>query len=143
MGTILIVEDSAVMRGRMREVLIAQGHVVKEAGNGREALTMLECFTPDCILLDLMMPEMGGLDFLRRQNERGTPPPVIVLHSEFPESTQAACRAEGAIDFLIKPFDESELRAAVREAVAARASTDPTVLDATQAAMNEDRPRAT
>jgi CheY-like chemotaxis protein len=120
---VLIVEDSPVTRARMRTSLSKQGYEIKEAANGREALTMLEVFTPDCILLDLMMPEMGGLDFLRRQNERGAHPPVVVLHTGFPESTLAACRAEGAIDFLLKPFDPDELTSAVREAVALNAAS--------------------
>jgi CheY-like chemotaxis protein len=120
---VLIVEDSPVTRARMRTSLSKQGYEIKEAANGREALTMLEVFTPDCILLDLMMPEMGGLDFLRRQNERGAHPPVVVLHTGFPESTLAACRAEGAIDFLLKPFDPDELVSAVREAVALNAAS--------------------
>jgi CheY-like chemotaxis protein len=119
---VLVVEDSPVTRARMRATLSRQGYEVKEAVNGREALTMLEVFTPDCILLDLMMPEMGGLDFLRRQNERGAHPPVVVLHTGFPESTLEACRAEGAIDFLLKPFDSDELASAVREAVALHAA---------------------
>ena len=123
MAKVLIVEDSPVTRARMRTSLSKQGYEIKEAANGREALTMLEVFTPDCILLDLMMPEMGVLDFLRRQNERGTHPPVVVLHTGFPESTLAACRAEGAIDFLLKPFDPDELVSAVREAVALNAAS--------------------
>ena len=123
MAKVLIVEDSPVTRVRMRGTLSKLGYDIKEAANGREALTMLEVFTPDCILLDLMMPEMGGLDFLRRQNERGAHPPVVVLHTGFPESTLAACRAEGAIDFLLKPFDPNELVSAVREAVALNAAS--------------------
>ena len=110
-------------RARMRDVLTLQGYEVTEAANGREALMLLETFTPDCILLDLLMPEMGGLDFLRRRNELVERSPVVVLHSGFPESTQAACRAEGAIDFLLKPFDADELLSAVREAVALRAAS--------------------
>jgi CheY-like chemotaxis protein len=117
-ATILIVEDSSVTRGRMRDVLTSQGHEVREAANGRDALTLLERFTPECILVDLMMPEMGGLDFLRRQSESRARPPVIVLHTDFPESTRDACRAAGAVDFVLKPFDESELTTAVRGAVA-------------------------
>ena len=122
MATILIVGDSPMTRARMRDVLSLQGYEVQEAANGREALTLLDTITPDCVLLDLMMPEMGGLDFLRRRNEREERSPVVVLHTGFPESTQAACRAEGAIDFLLKPFDADELLAAVREAVALNAA---------------------
>jgi len=123
-ATVLIVEDSPVTRARMCGVLAARGYEVKEAANGREALAMLRAVTPDCILLDLMMPEMGGLDFLRRRNELEARCPVVVLHTGFPESTQAACRAEGASDFLLKPFDEDELTSAVREAVALKASVE-------------------
>lgn len=123
MAKILIVEDSPSTRARMRDVLTLQGYEVMEAANGREALMLLETCTPDCVLLDLLMPEMGGLDFLRRRNELEERSPVVVLHTGFPESTQAACRAEGAIDFLLKPFDADELVSAVREAVALRAAS--------------------
>ena len=122
MANILIVDDSAIQRGRMREALRTQGHDVREAGDGREALTVLEGFAPECILLDLMMPEMGGLEFLRGQAERGRRTPTVVLHTDFPESTQEACRLEGAIDFLLKPIDEKELQSVVREALAAHAA---------------------
>ena len=90
--------------------------------SGQEGLRLFFAHQPDLVIVDLMMPEMGGLDFLRRRNERETRSPVVVLHTGFPESTQVACRAEGAIDFLLKPFDADELLSAVREAVALSAA---------------------
>jgi len=68
--TILIVDDKAGVRTLVREYLTAQGFNVVAAANGREALYVARHEKPDLILLDIMMPEMDGYEFIRRQSAR-------------------------------------------------------------------------
>lgn len=65
MYKVLIVEDERILREAYREILTQEGFVVQESANGREALDTLRDFQPDLILLDILMPEMDGLSFLK------------------------------------------------------------------------------
>src|SRR5581483_5268292 len=78
---ILVVEDDPASRAVLRQVLEKQGHRVVEAGNGREALAHLGGDGPGLILLDLMMPEMDGFQFLEELRQRGDDRrfPVVVV----------------------------------------------------------------
>ena len=78
---VLLVEDDAVARDLMRRTLVAGGWTVREASNGREALTMIQRSRPDLVLLDLMMPEMDGFEFLEqfRANPAWRGIPVVVV----------------------------------------------------------------
>src|SRR4051794_13923760 len=81
MTRILVIDDERLLRAPVASVLRHAGYEVDCAGSGEEALQVLESATPDLILLDLMMPGMGGLGFLRRlrADERWAAVPVIVL----------------------------------------------------------------
>lgn len=76
---ILVVEDEAVLRDAYSKVLTHEGYTVAEAANGKEALVQLKQFKPDLILLDILMPEMDGLDFLRTANLPGQYPGIKVI----------------------------------------------------------------
>ncbi len=80
-ATVLVVEDDADLRELTRRMLLGAGHIVREAGNGKEALAALERGRPDLILLDLMMPEMDGFTFideLRAQPAYADLPVIVV-----------------------------------------------------------------
>jgi CheY-like chemotaxis protein len=81
MTRILVIDDERLLRAPVASVLRHAGYEVDCAGSGEEALQLLESARPDLILLDLMMPGMGGLGFLRRlrADERWAAVPVIVL----------------------------------------------------------------
>ena len=79
MGKIPIVEDSWVTRRILVRILKGDGHDLLEAGSGKEGLEMAEKHMPDCILLDLLMPEMDGFDVLQALGEKDLKIPVIVL----------------------------------------------------------------
>ncbi|MCS7062339.1 MAG: response regulator, partial [Anaerolineae bacterium] len=78
MQTILVVDDEAKLRELIRLYLTQEGYRVVEATNGREALFVARHEKPDLILLDLMMPEMGGYDFIRAFTKESNTP-IIVL----------------------------------------------------------------
>jgi hypothetical protein len=80
-GPVLIVEDDAAMRQLLRRMLVGEGWAVIEAENGRVGLERVAEHTPGLILLDLMMPEMDGFEFVARLRERepGSTVPVVVV----------------------------------------------------------------
>jgi DNA-binding response OmpR family regulator len=111
--TILVVDDKANVRQLLSEYLTGQGFKVVTATNGREALYAARHETPDVILLDIMMPEMDGYEFLH-EYRRGRSVPVIIITAR-EEETDAVLGLElGADDYVIKPFRMRELVARVR-----------------------------
>jgi DNA-binding response OmpR family regulator len=123
--TILIVDDKASVRILVQEYLSEQGFRVVSAANGREALYTARQEKPDLILLDIMMPEMDGYEFIRVfRRERDTS--IILLTAKIDESDKVVGLELGADDYVTKPFSMRELLARIR-AVLRRASksTDP------------------
>ena len=111
--TILVVDDKSSVRTLVRDYLMAEGFRVVTAGNGRDALYVARHEKPDLILLDIMMPEMGGYEFLRLyRKERNTP--VILLTAKVEESDKVLGLELGADDYVTKPFGMRELVARIR-----------------------------
>jgi DNA-binding response OmpR family regulator len=114
-GTVLIVEDDPDCRDMHKAALLWSGFHVVTARNGIEALAALDVQRPCVILLDLMMPIMDGLTFLRERH-RTRPDsdsvPVICVSAGGRDLTAAALR-EGAVNCFPKPIDLDELCAAV------------------------------
>jgi len=127
--TILVVDDKASVRNLVRDYLEAEGFRVVIAANGREALYSARQEKPDLILLDIMMPEMSGYDFIRvYRKERETP--IILLTARLEESDKVLGLELGADDYITKPFGLKELVARIN-AVIRRAegpTTTPEVL---------------
>ncbi len=114
-ASILTVDDSSSMRRMVRAALEADGHRVREAGNGCEALGALEAEPADLVITDLYMPVMDGLSLLLALRERAEyrSLPVLLLTTERAEEVKARVRASGATGWLVKPFQPEELRRAV------------------------------
>jgi two-component system alkaline phosphatase synthesis response regulator PhoP len=111
--TILIIDDKSSVRTLVRDYLSAEGFRVVEAENGRDGLYVSRHEKPDLILLDIMMPEMGGYEFLRlHRRERNTP--VILLTAKLEESDKVLGLELGADDYVTKPFGMRELVARIR-----------------------------
>ncbi|GBF08150.1 winged helix family two component transcriptional regulator [Deinococcus aerius] len=113
MKTILIVEDNPGIRDLVRDYLGEHGYRVRVASGGQEGLLEARHHPPDLILLDVMMPGMDGLDFLRkyRVSERT---PVIFLTARDQEIDKVLGLELGADDYVTKPFSMAELLARVR-----------------------------
>jgi len=113
-----VVDDEPRVGAMLRDILVELGYVVELAGRGAEALQLVPVFEPDVVLLDLLMPEMPGvevLDHLRR--DRPTLPVVIMSGNEDVEVARATLRA-GAFDYLGKPVSLEAIARVVAAAVA-------------------------
>jgi CheY-like chemotaxis protein len=107
--TILIVDDSYINRELIMGFLIGYDVNIIEAGNGHEALDILASSTPDLILLDLIMPDMDGFEFLKVMKTKNNKIPVIVLTAYLKETTYQKCMDMGVDGYLNKPYKMTEL----------------------------------
>ncbi|MPR10025.1 adenylate/guanylate cyclase domain-containing protein [Microvirga tunisiensis] len=114
-GRILVVDDNASNRGLLLRRLEREGHQTIEARSGRQALQILDTEDVDLILLDLMMPDMNGLQVLERlkAHERLRDIPVIMISGLQETASIVRCIEAGAEDYLPKPFDQVLLRARI------------------------------
>jgi len=122
--TLLVVDDKATVRQLLRDYLVEQGFNVVTATNGREALYTARHENPDAILLDLMMPEMDGYEFLQ-QYRRERSVPVIIITAREEESDAVLGLELGADDYVVKPFRMRELAARVRAVLRRAEPPDP------------------
>ena len=111
--TILVVDDAESLRTMVKSYLTQEGYRVVTAANGREALFVARQERPDLILLDLMMPELGGFEFISAHSRDGDAP-VIILTAKIEESDKVLGLELGADDYLTKPFSLRELTARIR-----------------------------
>jgi two-component system KDP operon response regulator KdpE len=126
---VLLVEDTPQMRKSVSMILGGHGYDVAQASSGEEALQEFARRLPDVILLDLMLPDIGGLDVCRRVRERSSVP-IIVLSARGDETTKVEALDLGADDYLTKPFGAKELLARVRVALRHAAGASGTSLEA-------------
>jgi two-component system phosphate regulon response regulator PhoB len=113
---ILIVEDEAALQKLLAYNLEAAGFEVAQAFDGEEALTLLAERTPDLIVLDWMIPQLSGLELLRRIRRRPEHAhiPVVMLTARTEEADRLRGLELGADDYLTKPFSPAELVARIR-----------------------------
>jgi len=110
---ILVVDDKPELRTLIKSYLIQEGFDVVTAGDGQEALFVARREKPDLIILDLMMPEMSGYEFMRAYN-READTPIIILTARLEENDKVLGLELGADDYVTKPFSPRELAARVR-----------------------------
>jgi DNA-binding response OmpR family regulator len=111
--TILVVDDDRELRALVQSYLTQEGFRVVAAPDGREALFVAREEKPDLIILDLMMPEMSGYDFMRVYGKEADAP-IILLTARLGESDKVLGLELGADDYVTKPFSLRELTARVR-----------------------------
>jgi DNA-binding response OmpR family regulator len=112
MKTILVVDDKANVRTLVREYLTEEGFRVATAENGQTALYTARQEKPDLILLDIMMPEMDGFEFIRSYRKESSTP-IILLTAKLEESDKVVGLELGADDYVTKPFGMRELVARI------------------------------
>src|SRR4030095_14326380 len=129
--TILVVDDEAKLRDMIRLYLEQEGYRVVEAGHGREALHVARVEQPAPGILDLMMPEVGGYEFMRAFSKEAENP-VIMLTAKVEDQDKILGLELGADDYVTKPFNVRELIARVRAVLRRlqKATTEPDVLRA-------------
>jgi DNA-binding response OmpR family regulator len=111
--TILVVDDEPTLRETLAEALESEGHRVVTAADGREALLRFRAEKPDLVLLDLMLPELSGIEVCRIiRAESGVP--IIMLTAKDAELDKVVGLELGADDYVTKPFSLRELTARIR-----------------------------
>ncbi|MEI1249123.1 sigma-54-dependent transcriptional regulator [Rhizobium aouanii] len=118
-GQILVVEDDPVQRRLLKNAIERHGHVVHQAENGRIGLEMVKRDSGlfNVIVLDLMMPEMTGLEFLDALHEFGTQIPVIVQTGQGGIETVVQAMRAGAFDFVVKPVSPERIATSISNAM--------------------------
>jgi len=109
---ILVVDDNPDIRTMLRSYLESEGFEILTAENGQKALFVAREGKPDCIVLDMMMPEMGGSDFIRIYTAESDVP-IIVLTARVEETDKVLGLELGADDYMTKPFSLRELTARI------------------------------
>lgn len=120
---ILLVEDNLDLNNAIREVLELNGYIVDSAFDGKEALNFAENSSYDVIILDLMLPDIDGLEVLKTIRSKGIDTPVIILTAKNQTKDKITGLDLGADDYITKPFDVDELLARIR-AIGRRVSTE-------------------
>jgi len=116
-GKILLVDDSALARRSVRQMLEGAGYEVAEAEDGLIALERYFLAKPDLVILDLVMNGMMGLDVLQKLHEMDPKVIAIVVSADIQHSSREMAVAGGARDFLNKPVDRASLLSAVSRAL--------------------------
>jgi two-component system response regulator MprA len=111
---VLIVDDEPAVREALQRSLAFEGYTTATAGDGVEALAKLETYTPDAIVLDVLMPRMDGLTTARRLRAQGDRVPILMLTARDTVGDRVSGLDAGADDYLVKPFELDELLARLR-----------------------------
>ena len=111
---VLVIDDDRAVRDALRRALTLGGYDVQAAEGGLEGLERVDQTRPDVIVLDVMMPDVGGLEVCRRLRSSGDRTPILMLTARDAVSDRIDGLEAGADDYLVKPFDVGELTARVR-----------------------------
>lgn len=117
MAKILIVDDADFLRVRVAKVLVANGHQVVEANNGQVAVNTYKTEKPDCVLMDISMPEMNGLEALREIRAFDGQAKVIMVTALGQQAMVREAIQFGARDIIVKPFEPERVLEAIRKAL--------------------------
>jgi two-component system, chemotaxis family, chemotaxis protein CheY len=110
MGRLLIVDDAMIMRKMIRDVAVSAGwEVAGEASNGAEAVALYSLLQPDLVTMDLVMPVMDGNEALRQIRAGDPEARVVVVTALDQKQTLMESIRDGAIDFIVKPFDRDRV----------------------------------
>lgn len=116
MASILIVDDAAFMRLTLRQMLESHGFSIGgEAATGIEAVRKYTEVKPDVVILDITMPDMNGIEALKQIKERDPAARIVICSSMGQQAMLAQAIQYGAKDFVVKPFEEARLIAAVEK----------------------------
>ena len=108
---LMIVDDSLIMRMKIKEIATEIGwEVIAEAKNGAEAVKLYEEHRPELVTLDMVMPEMDGLTALQAIRAHNPEAQVVMVSAIDQKPKLTECIANGALDFIVKPFDDDRLR---------------------------------
>jgi FixJ family two-component response regulator len=115
--TVFIIDDDRGMRQSIQDLVESVGLLAESFATGEEFLKRKRTNDPSCLVLDVRLPQMSGLDFQRRLAETGIQIPIIFVtaHGDIPMSVRAL--KSGAVEFLTKPFRDQDLLDAIQQAL--------------------------
>src|SRR6201998_2634705 len=115
--TVFIIDDDRGMRQAVQDLVESVGLRAESFATGHEFLSRQGISDPSCLVLDVRLPQMSGLDFQRRLSEIGLQIPIIFItaHGDVPMSVRAL--KSGAVEFLTKPFRDQDLLDAIQQAL--------------------------
>lgn len=107
---LLIVDDALIMRMRIREIAVLAGwEIVGEAANGIQAVELFRSLKPDLVTMDIVMPQMDGVEALRTIIQEDPHARVCMVSAVNQKEKLTECIKLGAIDFIVKPFEKTQL----------------------------------
>ena len=115
--TVFIIDDDRGMRQAIQDLVESVGLLAESFATGEEFLRRKRTDEPSCLVLDVRLPQMSGLDFQRRLSDTGMQIPIILItaHGDIPMSVRAL--KSGAVEFLTKPFRDQDLLDAIQQAL--------------------------
>lgn len=140
---VLVVEDEKSLRGIIERRLAQENYSVDSCGDGADALDYICTGCYDCVVLDIMLPELDGLSVLRTIRSRHIHTPVLLLTARDSVSDRVTGLDAGADDYLIKPFAFDELSARIRAMLRRRSEEKSTVLTVADLSMDTLTQRVT
>ena len=117
MAVILVTDDSSFQRTIITSILKTEGYDVIQAKNGREGLDLARSHKPDLMILDILMPDINGIEILQEIKASSPDLPVIMSTADIQNTTQEECMKKGATAFLTKPIKKAVLLEAVIKAL--------------------------
>jgi len=114
MSRVLIVDDSLLQRKMLSSLVREEGHEAQTATNGKEGLDLLLTQPPDCVILDMLMPEMDGIQMLEALQTKGITIPIAVFTADVQEWMKTRCLELGAQYFLNKPVKQEDVRSTLK-----------------------------
>jgi two-component system, OmpR family, response regulator MprA len=136
-GRVLVVEDDAAIADVLRRVLRQEGHEVRSAEDGVEALELAESFVPDLVILDLGLPKLDGVEVCRRLRAESDAP-ILILTARTDTDDRVEGLDSGADDYLVKPFERKELLARMRALLRRRPPRGTAALAVADLRLNPD-----
>jgi DNA-binding response OmpR family regulator len=136
--TVLVVDDEPRLVSLIESYLSQEGYGVARAANGKEALAVARSAKPDLIVLDIMMPEMDGYEFMRLHRQEASTP-IILLTARVDDDEKVIGLELGADDYMTKPFRPRELVARVRAVLRRAGQSEPKAAILNVAGVSLDR----
>jgi DNA-binding response OmpR family regulator len=122
---ILVVDDDHELNNGLKAVLEKQGHRVLQAANGIQAKEAIYRQRPDLVILDMMMPRMGGYPVLEHFKDKADAPPIIMMTANEGSRHKAYAEFLGVVDYIRKPFAMDKLLESVEKGLAGKTEPEP------------------
>jgi len=135
---ILLIEDDVAISATLEKILGEQHYVVDVAEDGQTGWELVEAFTYDLILLDVVLPKLNGIEFCKQLRAKDSHTPVLLLTAQSSNTDKVIGFDAGADDYVVKPFDLTELLARIRALLRRKGSPEKNILEWFNLRLNPD-----